>query len=69
LRERTTPRFVLLHGFLSFSFSYRRLIPVFADDFSVIAADSTLVIFPHTDHLLSEKRPHDAYREITRFIR
>jgi pimeloyl-ACP methyl ester carboxylesterase len=37
--EKKRPVFVLLHGFLSSSFSYRRLIPLLANDFSVIAID------------------------------
>jgi pimeloyl-ACP methyl ester carboxylesterase len=37
--EKKRPVFVLLHGFLSSSFSYRRLIPLLANDFSVIAVD------------------------------
>ncbi|MFC4182741.1 alpha/beta fold hydrolase [Saccharococcus thermophilus] len=37
--EKKRPVLVLLHGFLSSSFSYRRLIPLLANDFSVITVD------------------------------
>ncbi|WP_374720347.1 alpha/beta fold hydrolase [Parageobacillus toebii] len=37
--EQKRPVFVLLHGFLSSTFSYRRLIPLLANDFSIIAID------------------------------
>ncbi|SFC29918.1 Pimeloyl-ACP methyl ester carboxylesterase [Bacillus sp. OV322] len=38
-QSSSAPVLVLLHGFLSSSFSFRRLIPYLADDFTVISID------------------------------
>ena len=38
-RDESHPTLVLLHGFLSSSFSYRKLIPYLTNRFNVIAID------------------------------
>ncbi|MDF0729034.1 alpha/beta hydrolase [Cytobacillus sp. S13-E01] len=37
--SKSSPTFILIHGFLSSTFSYRRLIPLLSEDHSVLALD------------------------------
>ncbi|PLT34034.1 alpha/beta fold hydrolase [Bacillus sp. V5-8f] len=60
LHSRTAATIVLIHGFLSSSFSYRTLIPLLCKDFNVISID-----FPPFGQSGKSRRFHYSYQNIS----